>query len=273
MTGCSVSPAQTVTFQELEIETTTSSQLQDTNKTREIDSATTLLSKETTTTQAAEPNLQTTNTTQTNNQPDTTNRSETTVQSETTLSINLDEDVFSWIEKPTIYATAGDIELFYPAVWVEVVGFHESNHDGAQQQTGSGNLTQFQTLESRGRITDRSSAADIVIKPETEIVAPISGTIKRSGTYTLYCKHIDSYAVIEPENKPGFEVKVLHITDLQIQTGEYVEAGTTVIASKATQLPFESQVDKHSSKPALPHVHIEVIDLSIPDIPTPGGGC
>jgi hypothetical protein len=39
------------------------------------------------------------------------------------------------------------------------------------------------------------------------------------------------------------------------------------------RLPFESQVDEYTAQPANPHVHIEVIDPSIPNIPGPGGGC
>ena len=42
---------------------------------------------------------------------------------------------------------------------------------------------------------------------------------------------------------------------------------------RATQLPFVSQVDEFTAEPSNPHVHVEVIDPSIPDIPTPGGGC
>ena len=172
-----------------------------------------------------------------------------------------------------IYSQIGDIELFYPSAKIELIGFHQSNHEGAQAQTKQNELVKTVTLESRSRLTAMNSAADIVIPPGEEIIAPVTGTVKRAGTYTLYCKHTDSYAVIEPDTQPGFEVKLLHITGLQIQTGDRVEAGQTVIASGPTQLPFESQVDKHTSQPSWPHVHLEVIDLSIPDIPSPGGGC
>ena len=54
--------------------------------------------------------------------------------------------------------------------------------------------------------------------------------------------------------------------------GERVTAGETVLAPGPTQLPFESQVDElRTVDPAWPHVHIEVVDPSIPDRPTPGG--
>jgi hypothetical protein len=48
----------------------------------------------------------------------------------------------------------------------------------------------------------------------------------------------------------------------------------TPIALHPTQLPFPSQVDDHrTADPAWPHVHIEVVDTSIPNVPSPGEGC
>ncbi len=37
-------------------------------------------------------------------------------------------------------------------------------------------------------------------------------------------------------------------------------------------LPFRSQVDDDTAVPHWPHVHVEVVDPSVPDRPT-GGGC
>jgi hypothetical protein len=92
------------------------------------------------------------------------------------------------------------------------------------------------------------------------------------GTYVLYCKHSDDFVVIEPDDHPGWQVKVLHIDGLQVRPGARVRAGETVLAPRATQLPFQSQVDEVTASPAWPHVHIEVIDPTIPDRPT-GKGC
>ncbi len=56
--------------------------------------------------------------------------------------------------------------------------------------------------------------------------------------------------------------------------GQRVTAGQTPIAAGPTQLPFVSQVDElRTADPAWPHVHVEVVDPSIPDRPSPGGGC
>jgi hypothetical protein len=129
------------------------------------------------------------------------------------------------------------------------------------------------TLETRDRDTTPRGAADVVVDPATEIRAPVTGRVMRAGSYVLYCEHSDDFAVIEPDSHPGWEVKLLHIDGVQVGTGDRVVAGETVIAPRATQLPFESQVNDHTAKPGWPHVHIEVVDPDIPDRPTPGAGC
>jgi biotin carboxyl carrier protein len=177
-------------------------------------------------------------------------------------------------EAYTPFATVGGIVLVHPAARVERIGFHQANHDGARNLEPLPTAAAPATMEVRQRLTDPRTAADVVVDPEAEIRSPVTGTVKWAGTYVLYCKHSDDYVVIEPDSRPGWEVKVLHIDGVQVRSGQRVVAGETVIAPRATQLPFESQVDKfRTADPAWPHVHIEVVDPSIPDIPSPGGGC
>ena len=170
------------------------------------------------------------------------------------------------------FATAGPLTLVHPAARVERVAFHQSNHDGARQLTALASAVAPVTLEDRERDTGPHGAADIVVDPTAEIRAPVTGRVKRAGTYVLYCKHSDDYVVIEPDDRPGWEVKILHIDGVRVRPGNRVVAGVTVLAPRATQLPFESQVDELAiTPPAWPHVHVEVVDPSIPDRPTPGG--
>ena len=174
----------------------------------------------------------------------------------------------------TPFASVGGITLHHPASRVERVGFHQSNHEGAQPMEVLPTAVSPVTLESRERLTDGRTAADIVVDPTVEVRAPVTGVVKRSGTYVLYCKHSDDYLVIEPDSHPGWEVKLLHISGVQVVAGDRVEAGVTLVAPRATQLPFESQVDEaRTVDPAWPHVHVEVVDPSIPNRPSPGGGC
>ncbi|MBW3651306.1 MAG: M23 family metallopeptidase [Actinobacteria bacterium] len=172
----------------------------------------------------------------------------------------------------TPFATVGGVVLRHPSHRVERVAFHESNHDGARQLEPLPTAAAPVTLESRHRGTGARTAADVVSDPDAAIRAPVTGRVLRAGTYVLYCDHADDYAVIEPDERPGWEVKLLHIAGVLVRPGDRVVAGETVVAGGPTQLPFESQVDETTAAPAWPHVHIEVVDPSIPDRPS-GGSC
>ena len=172
------------------------------------------------------------------------------------------------------FATVGGIVLHHPSMRVEHIGFHEASHDGAQQMDVLPTAVAPFTMDDRNRNTGSRTAADIVADPEVEIRAPVTGTVKRAGTYVLYCKYSDDFAVIEPDDHPGWEVKLLHIDGVRVRPGDRVVAGETVVAPRPTQLPFESQVDEYrTADPAWPHVHVEVVDPSIPNKPSPGEGC
>ena len=166
------------------------------------------------------------------------------------------------------YASTGPVTLHYPADVVEVVGLHESGHDGAQPQIPVGALAPIGALDSRSRDTNRQGAADIVVDPRGQVRAPVTGTVIRAGSYTLYCDHTDDYLVVEPDARPGWEVKLLHFEGLAVRTGDRVRAGVTVVGSRARVLPFASQVDKHTVAPHWPHLHVEVVDPSVKDRPS-----
>ena len=170
------------------------------------------------------------------------------------------------------FATVGPLTLTHPSDRVEVIGFHESTHDGSQQMATLPTTATNFAMESRDRGTGSQTAADIAVEPDREIRSPVSGTVIRSGSYILYCEYSDDFAVIEPDERAGWEVKILHINNVRVFKGDRVEAGVTVIADGPTPLPFRSQVDDATSAPSWPHVHVEVIDPSIPDRPS-GSGC
>lgn len=171
------------------------------------------------------------------------------------------------------FAEVGGITLHHPADQVQHIGFHESGHDGAQQLQPLDTATRHTTMDSRDRGTGSRTAADIVVDPDTEIRSPVSGTVLSAGTYILYCEHNDDFVFIAPDEQPTWQVKVFHIDGVQVAAGDRVEAGVTVLAPRATQLPFVSQVDEFTAEPSWPHAHVEVVDPSIPDRPSEGGGC
>jgi hypothetical protein len=166
--------------------------------------------------------------------------------------------------------------LVHPSRRVERVAFHESNHDGARHLEPTTTAVRPTVLETRDRGTGPQTAADVVIDPDLEVLAPVTGTVKRAGTYTLYCRWSDEYVVIVPDGADWdhWDVKVLHIVGVQVRAGDHVVAGETVIAARPHVLEFESQVDElRTGEPAWPHVHIEAVDPTVPDRPSPGGGC
>lgn len=192
----------------------------------------------------------------------------TTTTTTTTAPIPLDYHDVGYVQ----FAWAGDLPVFLPVTRYETVGFHESGHDGAFQLEVVG-LVDWLTLESRGRGTGSRTAADIVVPPGEPIMAPITGTVLRAGTYTLYCDHSDNFIVIEPDGRPGWELKIFHFEGLAVTVGDAVVVSETLIGTSGRILPFESQVDEFTAEPSNAHVHIEVIDTSIPDRPSSGGGC
>lgn len=196
----------------------------------------------------------------------------TTAPTTTTTSVRLRRSVTKQAWTP--FARVGDVVLTHPSARVERVGFHESNHEGAQPLVALPTAASPVTLEARKRGTGSATAADVVMDPAVEVRAPVTGRVKRAGTYVLYCKHSDDYVVIAPDRRPNWEVKILHIDGVRVRSGDRVEAGVTVLAPRPTQLPFESQIDElRTVDPAWPHVHIEVVDTAIKNRPSPGEGC
>jgi putative cell wall-binding protein len=177
---------------------------------------------------------------------------------------------FTLTEPDPVYATAGAIPLRLPSRDVDMIGYHQAGHRGAQAQDRNVTATPTLVLPSRGRGTGATTAADIVANPALPVLAPVSGRVIRASRYVLYCRHTDEFAVIAPDVRPDWEVKILHVDGLRVTTGDRVEAGETVIAGAPRALPFASQVDEHSST-RWPHVHVEVVDPSVPN--PPGGSC
>lgn len=167
----------------------------------------------------------------------------------------------------------GTIEIKIPAAVVELIGFHEASHPGSQAINAAGSGLSGMILESRGRGTPSTSAADIVIPIGEQVRAPVTGTVVASTTYVLYCDHTDQLVYIEPDGLPGWQVRVFHVVGDLPAVGTRVVAGETKIGDGPRQLPFESQIDEFTAEPSWPHVHVEVVDTNVPDTRPPGGGC
>ena len=170
------------------------------------------------------------------------------------------------------YARVGDVVLHHPGGVVELIGFHQSNHEGAQPQESVDGSARAMELASRGRGSSSRSAADIVTRPGTEIRAVVTGVVDRASAYTLYCDVLDEYLVIVPDGAPDLEVKLLHVVGLRVAPGDRVVAGVTPVADGVHTLPFASQVDDETGNPSWGHVHVEVVDTRIPNVPNGNSG-
>jgi len=169
---------------------------------------------------------------------------------------------------------AGAAVVLMPAALIELIGFHEASHPGAQAINLVATDLPSMLLGSRGRGTPARSAADIVVPPGEPLRAPVTGTVVAARQYVLYCEHQDSLVYIEPDGMPGWQVRLFHVQGELPLVGARVIAGETVVATGgANPLPFESQIDAFTAEPSWPHAHLEVVDTNVPDDRPPGGGC
>ena len=169
---------------------------------------------------------------------------------------------------------AGVAVVVMPAALVELIGFHEASHPGAQGINLAATDLPSMLLGSRGRGTPARSAADIVVPPGEPLRAPVTGTVVAARQYVLYCEHQDSLVYIEPDGMPGWQVRLFHVQGQLPLVGARVIAGETVVATGgANPLPFESQIDEFTAEPSWPHTHLEIVDTNVPDDRPPGGGC
>lgn len=129
------------------------------------------------------------------------------------------------------------------------------------------------TLEAPDRLTGAQTAADVVVDPAVEIRGPVTGTVNAPGATSCSAgtATTSSSSPRTPSRGGGEDP---HINGVRVRPGDRVAAGETLIAPAPTQLPFESQVDEvRTADPPWPHVHVEVVHPSIPNRPSPGGGC
>lgn len=185
-------------------------------------------------------------------------------------------------DRPATVASVGRTQLVLPSPRVTFIGFHEAANDQALPLTVETALTTDLTyrevvhaeeatsdlgvrpvvaLPSRGRANAPTSAIDLVLPVDAEVLAPVTGTVVEVERYALYSRHPDVKIGIVPDDSPQHQVVIIHVEEPQVSVGDHVEAGRSVIAARPNVLPFGSQVDRftarHGERPH-PHVHVEV---------------
>ena len=175
-----------------------------------------------------------------------------------------------------VIATWGDVEIVQPSPKVRMIGFHEGGSRADDVRPGATPHRDLgaepvaserrrddlpsMVLPDRGRGTGAASAIDIALPDGQPFYAPITGTVTAANEYTLYGKHPDTIITIQPDGHPEVMMEILHVEGVQVEVGDRVVAGRTVLAASANKLPFGSQIDRFVTErgKALPHVHVEM---------------
>jgi biotin carboxyl carrier protein len=153
------------------------------------------------------------------------------------------------------FASVGSLGLHLPAHEVVVTGFHQASSAGSLAMTPQAG---HRVLPSRGRGSPATSAVDIVLVDDQPVRSPVSGTVTKVESYSLYGRYPDRRIIIRPDEAPQARVVMLHVTGVRVEAGQQVEGGVTEIAGGARRFPFRSQVDAETAPQSWPHVHYEV---------------
>jgi murein DD-endopeptidase MepM/ murein hydrolase activator NlpD len=120
-------------------------------------------------------------------------------------------------------------------------------------------------MSARGRSTSGTSAVDIVLKPGTPILAPVSGRVTKAKPYRLYDRYRDWRVEIAPDDQPQLRVVIIHLSGVRVRRGDRVSATLSVIGLPR-EFGFRSQEDDYVPG-GDPHVHIEVKEPAAPGAP------
>jgi hypothetical protein len=175
--------------------------------------------------------------------------------------------------RPVAFARAVGVTLVEPAREVVAVTYHESLFGSAAAQRPLGRLlinanpdkfdpppeTQgpdYIVMDSRGRPTPATSAADIVMEATTPARSPVSGRVMSVTPYRLYCSYPDVRVMIRPADDRARSVMVVHLVRVRVERGDVVVAGRTVLGRPRT-FPFPYDTDDYVPG-GHPHIHIEI---------------
>lgn len=170
------------------------------------------------------------------------------------------------------FAGVRDLTLSLP-FGARSIGFHESGSANALSMHPMGiprvndNMTklgsapvgdgfEYLVLGSRHRRNAPTSAVDVAMPFNWPVQSPVTGTVVDATAYLLYREVPDNAVYIVPDQRQDLVLVLMHLNGLKVNIGDRVEAGSTVLALTARQLPFGSQIDRYAGR--MPHVHMEL---------------
>ena len=133
-------------------------------------------------------------------------------------------------------------------------GYHQSLFRTA---IGMRPLEPHVVMDSRGRGTGSTTAADIVVGSRAPVRSPVTGRVVAVTRYLLYCASPDWKVVIKPRSDPDLRVLVLHMARPVVRDGEEVRAGVSLLGRAQQNDGASSQANAYFPD-QYPHVHVEV---------------
>jgi len=180
---------------------------------------------------------------------------------------------------PAFCSVGPGVSMFLPVEIFNVlgIGYHQAESEnafnliplGEEAKVPSGEkiklkgekeikgITYF-VMNSRGRETSRTSAADIAVSPNAWIKSPVDGVVTKIKTYLLYGKYSDFHIEIEPSGHPELRVVLIHLDDLDVSEGDKVKAKETLLGKvRHFGDKLNSQIENYIPKKC-DHVHLQV---------------
>jgi hypothetical protein len=175
--------------------------------------------------------------------------------------------------RPVPFSRALGLTLVEPGREIVAVTFHESLFGSAAALRPLGHLlvnanpSRFDpppdtpgpgyiVMDSRGRPTPPTSAADIVMLATTPVRSPVTGRVMSVTPYRLYCSYPDVRVMIRPADAPSRSVMLVHLTGVRVERGDRLVAGRTVVG-RPRPFPFPYDTDDYVPG-GHPHVHVEI---------------
>lgn len=181
------------------------------------------------------------------------------------------------VASPPPLGAADGLALAVPAASPVVVSYHEASFPQTVPIAPAGrvianeNATRFadpgasdgldyRVQVSRGRVQGPTTAVDVVLRADEQVLAPATATVTDVRPYRLYDTHPDVRVELAPTDRPDLRVVLIHVQGVLVREGDVVAVGEP-IAAAARAFPFEAVVDRATAPERFGHVHLEVKSL------------
>lgn len=154
-----------------------------------------------------------------------------------------------------VFATVDGLELHLPSAQPLAIGFHEAREEHLTMVPRNVQAAGQVIMPTRDREGTPTSAVDIVMPANQDVLSPVAGRIISVAPYTLYDEYEDIQIQIQPDGHPDLVITIYHLSGVRVQAGQRLEAGHTVLADSARVFDFIAQVEAWARGP---HIDLRV---------------